>query len=551
MEFLVHNISHSDLVVELSGDSALTTHRNVTSLLARPKFSLFNIVSQLIVRELDVMLTLPTIVEADTYEREMESPRFEFREHCRTTYHPVGFRFDSKPISLDNSSLSLSDFQLRASDETQQEVETTWKSIRITACFLPLLASLLPKWLQVLSDVHSMESQQLLYLISGAGIPRNASHSICGNSTECTSALMAKFVETYYPKISVTEVHSGSNIFRYDDNVQFMTRQLRPLLEANRDVLVAKVGDQWKSHFHLTIAYADGPPARLSALNAALRVYQPSYLHVWQLKTYWHESKLSLDDVDFHPFEDVEATPAIAIDDLKNPLVVELVEQVKAFRDQFLEGESRGEVGTFWLRKSRKPVLSMLLIQKKDPIDGTLKTVFHRGMNCEVSMPTGSLCAERNAIGSALANDPTLLRSSLKMIAVLSVNLRPPALQNTPQKGPSNGMNPVASLPPLLLPPTLHKSTSIASMSSITSVEHSPKTRKPKRPRTISCDASVPAIQAALQVVEAKLDKDRNPLAPCGACNEWLLKIAEANPSFKIITFDSMACENVYIHQLL
>ncbi|RHZ17210.1 hypothetical protein DYB37_013109 [Aphanomyces astaci] len=334
MEFLVHNISHSDLILELTGDSALKTSRNATSLLARPKFSLFNIVSQSIVQQLDKLLTP---VQADTYEREMDSPRFQLRERCVSTCHPVGFRYshppcvsyfqrrrrlDVKPIDLESFPLELSDFQLRASDETIAEVESSWKHIRITACFFPLLGILVPKWLQVLADVHSAESQQLLYLISGAGIPRNASHSICGNSTEYTAALMSKFVSAYYPNIHVTQIHSGSNIFRYDDNVQFMTRQLRPVLEAHRDLLVTKVGDHWKSHFHLTIAYADGPPARLSALNAALRVYQPSYLHVWQLKTFWHEKKLSLDDVDFHPFENVEATPAVAVADLHDaPLV--------------------------------------------------------------------------------------------------------------------------------------------------------------------------------------------------------------------------------------
>merc|ERR1712196_696724 len=30
---------------------------------------------------------------------------------------------------------------------------------------------------------------------------------------------------------------------------------------------------------------------------------------------------------------------------------------------------------------------------------------------------------------------------------------------------------------------------------------------------------------------------DLNPLKPCGACNEWLKKIAEVNPNFKVLTF--------------
>jgi hypothetical protein len=38
----------------------------------------------------------------------------------------------------------------------------------------------------------------------------------------------------------------------------------------------------------------------------------------------------------------------------------------------------------------------------------------------EVSMPTGSLCAERNVIGSALADDVTLLRKDIKIVAVYS-----------------------------------------------------------------------------------------------------------------------------------
>jgi hypothetical protein len=41
----------------------------------------------------------------------------------------------------------------------------------------------------------------------------------------------------------------------------------------------------------------------------------------------------------------------------------------------------------------------------------------------EVSMPTGSLCAERNVIGTALAENPSLKREHLKMIAVLAVKL--------------------------------------------------------------------------------------------------------------------------------
>ncbi|CAN0046627.1 unnamed protein product, partial [Sphacelaria rigidula] len=41
-----------------------------------------------------------------------------------------------------------------------------------------------------------------------------------------------------------------------------------------------------------------------------------------------------------------------------------------------------------------------------------------------------------------------------------------------------------------------------------------------------------------------------NPLKPCGACMEWLKKIAEVNPDFKVITFTDSACEGVFIEDV-
>jgi cytidine deaminase len=41
-------------------------------------------------------------------------------------------------------------------------------------------------------------------------------------------------------------------------------------------------------------------------------------------------------------------------------------------------------------------------------------------------VPTGSLCAERNAISTAVSIDPTLRRRDFRMIAVVGVPLNPP-----------------------------------------------------------------------------------------------------------------------------
>ncbi|GMF32688.1 unnamed protein product [Phytophthora fragariaefolia] len=648
MEFLVHNISHSDLVVELSwlradgstgssnGASVPTARQSVEvdgaavplSVLGRPKFSLFQQTSQQILERVQqlrhpapdathaaAVLSVPEAQEAPSLLHpsllDISRPGERWKARCQDTQSPIGFNLADAPIPISNGEL-LRDFQLRGEAETTRLVEKHWDRVGITAVYFPLVALLLPKWTQVLREFQSEGSRQLVYLISGAGIPRNVQHSRSGNSTEITAQLIVLFVHQYYPHMTAIQVHSGSNIFRFDDNVQFMTRELRPLLEAHRETLVDRCGEAWKSHFHVTIAYADGPPARLSALNASLRMYRPSYLHIWQLKTFWHERKLSMADVDFHSFENIEASPLIA-PSKADAMTQMIVREMRIFRDQFLAAEGDGEVASFWLRKSRKPVLAVLLIEKPAAVVGERPTiVVQRGMNCEVSMPTGSLCAERNAIGSALASDPTLSRRALKMIAVLGLNLTaagPSSNLTSPTASETRGSDregaaakdnhkkepsetdavfdkptststepsttaaPVAQpLPVRIRPAGVQSSSEQDSLSSTTVATASPKARanvggagrgrgkrgpeyknanlksprKPKRPRTFSIDEA-----AVDEMMRASTPPDRNPLAPCGACKEWLVKIAEANPSFRVVTFENSRCRNVYINQLM
>jgi len=45
-------------------------------------------------------------------------------------------------------------------------------------------------------------------------------------------------------------------------------------------------------------------------------------------------------------------------------------------------------------------------------------------------------------------------------------------------------------------------------------------------------------------------ENDLNPLKPCGACSEWLKKIAGANPMLKVITFTDANCSGIYIERV-
>lgn len=153
--------------------------------------------------------------------------------------------------------------------------------------------------------------------------------------------------------------------------------------------------------------------------------YRPTYMHFWQLKTFWHQRKLCLDDVEVHTFEEFGMSPAIRPSDVPEPLHL-LVKEVVKFKAEFTEvvsGQSRQhDLSSFWMRKTRKPVLAVLLVSGPN---NTYR--LFRGVNMEVSMPTGSLCAERNVIGSALASDLSLGREDILAVAVLSVQLYSPA----------------------------------------------------------------------------------------------------------------------------
>ena len=184
----------------------------------------------------------------------------------------------------------------------------------------------------------------------------------------------------------------------------------------------------------MVYSFADGSAARSHAIQSALRPYRPTYFHFWQLKTFWHESKITDEDIEVHSFEEMETVPAMAVDQTSDT-VLKVVNEMKAFKRDFLntvKNGARSDLKSFWLRKTKKPVLAVLLVQKPGG-----KHILYRGTNMEVSMPTGSLCAERNVIGTALANDPGLKREDLIMVAVLSLQL--PEEPIKPPPGRSNG----------------------------------------------------------------------------------------------------------------
>jgi cytidine deaminase len=201
-----------------------------------------------------------------------------------------------------------------------------------------------------------------------------------------------------------------------------------------------------------------------------------------------------------------------------------------------------------------------------------------RGTNMEVSMPTGSLCAERAAIGSALAANPNLRRQDLKLIAVLAV----PPIEHVIEDG--NGLirrNPSFSsviedqsdtgdiraidsrkssigseyepfhVDEWIMPTDAIQrdvlNSSIASAVAVDVDDGDDADNESPLPLRRIALFSKNSTRKSKRTVVIQSSKDVNPLAPCGACNEWLKKIAESNPYFKIITFTDANCNGIYV----
>ena len=136
-------------------------------------------------------------------------------------------------------------------------------------------------------------------------------------------------------------------------------------------------------------------------------------MHFWQLKSFWHSAKLCQEDIESHSFEEIATVPPMTVKSVQKShgsydesLVAIVADEMKAFKECFeRQRYQENDLMKFWLRKTQKLVMAVLLVIKPD---GSQK--LYRGTNMEVSMPTGSLCAERNVIGTALSDDLSVRR---------------------------------------------------------------------------------------------------------------------------------------------
>lgn len=607
---LVYNVSHLDFYVALGDKPCDFPCSDPDRLpLARPAFSgvhsvassVFDTVWSNVVQPQSITLRVPSGSNPTSAPEGLNLSGLDLiHAPLDGTACPIGYKIPQTELR------SWHDLRLRAPELQPSPDAAAGPAPKTWGAIFPLLALTMPTWLAhhgVGTGVIDMASSPRavpadtaantefhVILVSGIAQPRNPRHETGANSTEVVAHLMEKFIQRVYPAVQVTRLHSGRGIFRFDDNVHFVRQRLLPSVAHLRSQAVTSWGDQWKQHFTVTLLLSSGAPARVTALSSALRQYTPSYLHFHELKTFWHEGLMRQEDLEAHSFDNVNATPPVRDVDL-SATEYAVVEEMRAHYRAFSRirdgaaGDAGHELASFWLRKSRKPVLAVVAVQQ--PGD---RLRLHRGMNMEVSMPTGSLCAERNAVGVALACTPSLKRAHIKAVAVLSATLVPRAASQpfieaerlTPgspgygsaraaSHADATGFNAkctactdacehgtpavqVGSKRAAAMPLDRTRSISDAWMSgedSMTGAAETVASHAGSPP--LFMGRSMPAVSAELVHKEGLgqgehgSDVVLNPIAPCGACTEWLRKIAEVNPDFKIMTFADTSCTRVFV----
>lgn len=487
VDVLVHNVSHLDVVFLLENEE-------VGQALARPQFSSF----------LRTCSQLEGVADGElAYARCA-------RRDSSSPFYSVTLNGEEEIVS----GLTLADgveWQPGfVNDELKVKAKRSSSSSTVTRIYFPILAIVARAWLD---DVARPESELKVLLITGTGSPRRESGEVDprGNSTESAGRLAKRFLERIIPNASVTVLHSETNVFRYDENISFVKNELEPAVEKLRSEIVGL--DDWAQRFRVSLSFAEGAPARVSTIHRALRPYRPTSLHVWQQKTFWEHFILSKDDVEVMPFESTETSPALSVGRAEGDALLVINEMKRLVDDFHSKSKHPNDMSSFWHRKSKKVVISVLLV-RSGKNDRRLK--LYHATNMEVSMPTGSLCAERNVIGTALADDLGLRRSQLKIIAVLGLHL-----------------------PPLSDPPSFSSDDQL-SPARKQIVRHYPKISRHRR--------TTPASTSQTYRVE---QRDLNPLKPCGACAEWLKKIASINPDFSVITFTDASCRGYYVESAI
>lgn len=315
-----------------------------------------------------------------------------------------------------------------------KKLSDDWKIARqatVTRIRLPIL-------LPILREFEKKEAATKRYLIL-------LTQGQSGSSTECIGNILLQMVQHFFPQITSTHVHYASGeAYAFDGRSEFFHSQIYSQISKYRKEVVefyAKINKpkNWKKHFHFYLSLNSGTTSViLAALNAiaSYRLHPKLFMmkearcwpteksfdvKIFTEKEFQQKPKFSL-----HPIDSTKKT-------LLNPIQIQTVKAMQAWKDEFITAKNKREhtaeneeERSFFFRKGGQEVLAVIAMKDPEKPD-RIKTI--SGVNLEVSLPTGSLCAERNAIGSCLVENPKLRLQDIQCVAVF-------CLKDNPTLGP-------------------------------------------------------------------------------------------------------------------
>ena len=264
-------------------------------------------------------------------------------------------------------------------------------------------------------------TDRLLVLLLTAGKPQE------NNSPESLAPVLARMAALRWQAAGLSSRAELRHIhlpdaFLLDPSALYAQVQ-RPI-EAEAVQLAHHHGAGWRAQLALTLSASTGTAAMLAGLVTALHRWQPTIFTVPNAR---QTPNISANGQPFPftvrrtPMTDVGASVPLHGHQL-DTVGQAAVDALAAWVDEYRRArphrakDAQGE-DAFWFRKGQKEVLAALITREPD---GSLRA--HRGVNLEVSLPTGSLCAERNAIGSAFVARPTLRRAHIEAVAIVGLD---------------------------------------------------------------------------------------------------------------------------------
>ena len=251
-----------------------------------------------------------------------------------------------------------------------------------------------------------------------------------GSSTEYIGKTLIYIMQNLYPNIICSQLHDGSeDDFSFKGRPEFFRKQVHPHISRIRREIVNHYAqedkEKWSQYFFLHLSLNTGTTTVFISTLNALQQYRPDLFHVKHAYK-WPTKVMEVEHIDQ---QQLQQSPAVSIEHIDSTVQLFAIKKMQEWRDFFIENkqirEHDKEHPSFFFRKGKQEVLSLVVVR----VEGeTKKLKAYRGVNLEVSLPTGSLCAERNAIGSALIDNPNLKRENILSIAILSLGKKGPTI---------------------------------------------------------------------------------------------------------------------------